>query len=1118
MSGNRVWQIYVLISFILGMIPFGMAGTSDVPTSWSNFVANAYTLNGIPLRDGETSADPTQGSASVRPSRSDIASGFDGTNGSASNCNPTLAGFSDCGLQSSVFTGYYDGGTTWDEVPNSASMNDDYLFFRMRINGDPRTNGFGLNSTHWNFLVDIDNDGFKEFWIDVDGSFAGGPNSSDVVNIYFDDTNSQQVLNTDPAPTGSRVERFTACVSTSGCSTSHTQAYPVTDLFPTDTSGEFFIEVQVPLIAFKDTSGTQQIFPNTPVKYLFSTSASNNNPLQKDFILNCPDPDSACTFGDFTPVTLSFFETESTKTGTLFHWATSFEASNLGFDLWVHNGKGWDKVNPTLIASETTDSLEPQEYMFFAPGLQGNQFRITDYSTDLKASWHGPFKAGERYGSRPELEAIDWKPIGQANQARRDRQRRISLAHQRNQALPTVDLYIEKDGIYKVTFEDLSALGLDFSSIQPQKLGLYLRDTSIPIHVHTPGRGKPGFGPSSYFEFFGEANHSLYTKEHVYQLRINQPGARRMATENTRLGNKPSFPDFYLEKTKIEYNSGYSFSSPNGDPWFMEKLLAYGGPFQLTLPFETDHLVNAPGQALELSYWGVTNYPIHPDHHLEAWVNGTKVGEDVFDGQVSRTLNIPLSPGSIQPGSNQLMLSLPDDTGARADLIHLESFTFIYPRAFQAKNGALTFESEGNQFQVNGLPDQDLIVYRIDDGIPTRLEVAHIEAGPDGYTAKFASHAPGSHRYWVSSQASRTKPSLQPSRPAVDLHEGSAEYLIISHPMFLSGLDSLVQARTEQGLQVKVVDIEDVYAQYSGGNVDPLAIRDFIRHAAKHQGLEFVLLVGGDSYDYHGYQFPDAVSFIPTLYAQTQSVVRFSPVDALFVDLDDDEVPDLPIGRFPVRTLDGLELMVAKTLNYAGSAHKRAAVFASDKDEPNSPFTQLSEKSIGALPSGWDITRADIDELGAAQARQTLIDTINQGTGFANFFGHSGPTALSFENLFTSHDAEFALTNSHAPVVFSQWGCWNAYFVYPGYNTLADKLLLSGDHGAAAVIGAATLTDVGSANLLGDITTKLLVQPDQTIGSALLAGKQTLAKTHPYLKDVILGMMLLGDPALVIEP
>ena len=1094
------------------------AGLADVPTSWTNFISSPYTLNGIDMRDGESSADPTQGSASVTPSRSDISSGWDGTNGAVTNCNPQTAGFDRCGLQPSVYVGYYDGGTTWDNVPNSASMNDDFLFFRMRVNGDPRTGGIGLNSTHWNFLIDTDNDGFKEFWIDVDGSDSGGPNSSDIINIYYEDNLSQAITNTDPAPGGTLIDQFTACrnsTGATGCTTSHSQAYPVSDLFPGDTTGEFFIEVQVPITVLDNPAGVQQMFPDTAVKYIFSTSASNSNPLQKDFIPNCTDVDSACEFGDFTPVTLSYFETQATKNGTVFHWATTLETSTVGFDLWAHDGKSWQKVNAEMIPSEHGDSLEPREYMFFAEGIWSDRFQVTDTSAQLKSTWHGPFINDQAYGKIARLDRINWGPIAQATKAQADHQKKSFLVQRKQNKTPAANLIVHEDGIYRITYEALLAEGLDFSGAKARELALLLRDEPIPIYVH---QSSNQFGPGSYLEFLGAMNQSIYTKENVYQLRLDSSAAKRIKEEKTNLFRNRPFADHYLATSKVERNEDYSFSSPNDDPWFMEKLLALTDPVTTDLSFEISHMVPRPGAKLLLDYYGVTNYPIAPDHHLRASVNQTFVGEDTFDGLTPRKLAIPLSQGILNDGGNTLRLELPADTGADADLIHLESFSVTYPRAFVAQNGQLRFDSSENQFRMEGFPDESLVAYVIKNDVPTRMYISEINNTKDGYSASMATRANGSKSFWVVSAASRSLPRIEPARPEANITSGSAEYLIISHPLFIDGLAPLVQARTAQGMAVKVVDVMDIYDQFSGGIFDPLAIRDFIRHAAQHQNLRYVLLVGGDSYDYHHYQFPDAVSFIPTIYAETQRMVRFSPVDALLVDLDDDQIPDLPIGRFPVRSTDGLALMIDKTLDYGSKTYHRSAIFAADQDEPNSSFTQLSEKSIQVLPPGWQVQRAYIDDLGLSQARQTLIDGINQGVAFANFFGHSGPTTLSFQRLFSSDDAENELTNHGEPTVFAQWGCWNAYFVYPGYNTLSDKLLLTGPTGAAAVIGAATLTDVASANLLGDNTTRYLMEQDHTLGSALLAGKRDLAKTRPDLKDVILGMMLLGDPALIIEP
>ena len=76
-----------------------------------------------------------------------------------------------------------------------------------------------------------------------------------------------------------------------------------------------------------------------------------------------------------------------------------------------------------------------------------------------------------------------------------------------------------------------------------------------------------------------------------------------------------------------------------------------------------------------------------------------------------------------------------------------------------------------------------------------------------------------------------------------------------------------------------------------------------------------------------------------------------------------------------------------------------------------------------------------------------------------------------------------------------QWGCWNTYYVDPVNNYLVQSFLFSGDQGAAAVLGASTLTDSYSEELLGGLLTPRLVTPGMPMGQALLDAKAELAGT-----------------------
>jgi hypothetical protein len=134
-----------------------------------------------------------------------------------------------------------------------------------------------------------------------------------------------------------------------------------------------------------------------------------------------------------------------------------------------------------------------------------------------------------------------------------------------------------------------------------------------------------------------------------------------------------------------------------------------------------------------------------------------------------------------------------------------------------------------------------------------------------------------------------------------------------------------------------------------------------------------------------------------------------------------------------------------------------------------------------------------------------------------NFIGHSDTASWTFSDLFNTSDA-MGLTNAGRPFVTVQWGCWNTYYVDPVNKTLSDALLLSGDRGAALVLGATTLSENESEAALGRLLTPLLAQPGMTVGEALQRAKSALAAATPGLLDVQLGWTLMGDPALIIEP
>jgi hypothetical protein len=404
-----------------------------------------------------------------------------------------------------------------------------------------------------------------------------------------------------------------------------------------------------------------------------------------------------------------------------------------------------------------------------------------------------------------------------------------------------------------------------------------------------------------------------------------------------------------------------------------------------------------------------------------------------------------------------------------------------------------------------------VVVYREDEkGKLERLTSFTVTQVGETYTLLFKAPKKWA-RYQVAVAEGLTTPRIESVRPAVDITSGPADYLVLAHPSFIEGIQPLVAHHESRGLRVKTVDVRDVYEQFGDGIFGAEAIREYLAAARASMGYRYVLLVGGDTYDYLGY-LGDSMSFIPTLYRETHRQAPHSPADPLFVDVDGDNVQDAAIGRLPVRTTAELAAVVANTLAYAAKEYGGRAVFAADNG-----FARDSNDMIAELPAGWDVSAAYLEQDGVSAARGTLIDRIEQGTALTNFIGHSGPTAWTFSGLFGLGDIR-QLGNAGKPTAVVQWGCWNTYHVAPSTNTLGHALMLSGDRGAALVLGAVTLTDDASEFKLGRQVLPRLTTPGKTVGEAVMEAKQALAETDPDLDDVLVGWTLLGDPAAVVQP
>jgi hypothetical protein len=660
------------------------------------------------------------------------------------------------------------------------------------------------------------------------------------------------------------------------------------------------------------------------------------------------------------------------------------------------------------------------------------------------------------------------------------------------QAAEAVNLTVNEEGLYRVPFAQLKSAGLDLQGVPANEVALTSQGESVPVYVGI-----------DYIEFFGQGLDSLYSADNVYTVQVDAALAKQVVENNQLAPRKANLADYYMETLNVDEDkvlfSYLTTTEPWVNGWIYPSTVDEGGDF----PFNgvENYLAGTAPVAFTADLWGGDQ----TQHQMRVALNGTLLSDKAFYGITKQHLAMTLPEGVLQDGQNVLRLTTGKSGG---DLLVYDKLSVTYPRAFVARDGELIFSAAAEAFRVENLESRDITVYRIMDGQVERLNRLKTRYTGADYTATFAGSNDAAKYVVVDDSAIKSPAAVEKVAPQVDITSGTVNTLIIAHPDFIgTDLDRLADTRRAQGYSVKIVDVTQIYAQFGDYLFDPTAIKDYLTYAIQNMDVQMVLLVGGDTYDYQNY-VSSSVSFIPSLYAQTTERIKFAAVDPSYVDPDGDQVPNIPIGRLPVRSSVELSNLIEKTEAYTSNTYNKMAVFAADNS-----YTADSIALAGMLPD-WSVTKANIGEVGTAAAKQTLVDSINNGVALTSYFGHSASDKWAHENLFTITDAT-ALTNIGKPTVVTQYGCWNTYYVSPNANTLSHKLLLA-ENGAAAVTGATALSNAVAEAKLGELMVPAMVS-GKTIGEAMQESKEALALTDPGLVDVQLGWTILGVPWLEVK-
>ena len=297
-----------------------------------------------------------------------------------------------------------------------------------------------------------------------------------------------------------------------------------------------------------------------------------------------------------------------------------------------------------------------------------------------------------------------------------------------------------------------------------------------------------------------------------------------------------------------------------------------------------------------------------------------------------------------------------------------------------------------------------------------------------------------------------------------------------------------------------------------------------------------------DPRDVLGYGQPP---LIPPFLAEVDLWLGDTACEACYGQLDGadplaDLLPDLPVGRWPAKTVEDVTALIAKQHRYATApwgAWQSTVGSVADNAEGALDFPQLAAQSEAVYPITMTLHRAYYDpqatsadpawyEAHARAVRERVLAIWQAGAVLMQYTGHSHAYQWAVTDPrieprgLLDLNAVGDLRNGERLPLLLALTCLTSAFHQPSPRgtTLDEALVLHPDGGALATWGSSGLGVAhGHDHLQHGLVTAAMTLPRPTLGQMTEAGVLELALTGHCCTDALRTTLLLGNPATVLR-
>ncbi len=638
---------------------------------------------------------------------------------------------------------------------------------------------------------------------------------------------------------------------------------------------------------------------------------------------------------------------------------------------------------------------------------------------------------------------------------------------------------VAQSGLYRITYSDLQVAGFPVGSVDPRRLQLFHRGEEQAIYIE--GEGDAVFNPSDYIEFYGLRNdgtldaelykpassqphpyHNLFSDTTWYFLTYNllQAGKRMHITWEVNVTNIPKETSHINESLLVlstQYATGIGHGSPPNNfiqNTFFDLGEGWTGT-QLSQNQQIDYVLQNVNNGVQTDGTPVLEVQVvsraDVQNRVEIYAGPNAAGLRLltaqnFSGYTPVTLSLPINWTDIGGDGNMTVRVRALSQGAGAARLSASYVKVVFPQTFNM-SGAVE-----KRFTLRENPSNKSYIEIQSAPVGARLfdttDPANVKwynpPTPASPLHPVISETTGSRQLFVTSSPKSVTAVRRVTFRHID--PSQHDYIIISHPLLRQSAGGYADpvaayggyraSADGGGYDTLVVNIGQLYDQFSFGETTPLAIYRFMKFLTNTHVPKYLFIIGkGLDPSWNYFRNPSAPEF-----AVHKNLVPSAgmPASDMFFTIGlagTTYEPAVPTGRISTTT-----------------AAQVAAYLNKVKEMEVQPFDALWRKQLihlsgGIAPGETDLFRIFLEQYGTiavgqylggsikAQAKNTtdvgelinIAEEVNKGTNLITFFGHSSPTTNDFEIGFVS-DPLLGYNNPGKYPMFLINGCNSADF------------------------------------------------------------------------------------------